>query len=519
MIKVFSPTDTTFISNGDKVLQAVRAKIRKEDNASFYIELETGLEYINNLVAGNIVVANTPQGEQAFRISNVTKTKYKLNVRADHLFYDCENYLIQDSYVVDKNCVDALNHLNDATEPQSPFIFNSDIEGIHSYRCVRKSLYEAIETVIERWGGHLVRDNFNISVMESIGTDKGITVRYAKNLQDITCDESWNDVVTKLMPVGKDGVLLPELYLLSDIQYVIPFCKTVSFEQNDIEEQNYNSEAEYKNALITDLREQANAYLKEYSIPQVSYTLSAHIDDIEIGDTVEVIDERLNISILTQVIAYEYDPVLERYTTIEFGNYQPTITGLYQNITNEIKNDISSQVENVQSNITEAMIAENKRVNNILTGSNVQFDGDKILVCNKVQNPSKSIMFNDVGVLTQDGYNYNLLMDLQGVLYPESMEIYETIIDGWTCREYKNVVELCKQLTVTGTWATFGDFNKLNITENLPFAMQDAKTWVSCDNGWASSVNTTAQDVNFDVISDVTSDVTVNVYVRGKKTE
>ena len=127
MIKVFSQTDHTFNSNGDVVLQAVRAKIRKEDNASFYLELETGLEYINYLIPNNIVVANTPQGEQAFRISNVTKTKYKLNVRADHIFYDAENYLIQDSYVVDKNCVDALNHLSDATEPQNPFIFVSDI--------------------------------------------------------------------------------------------------------------------------------------------------------------------------------------------------------------------------------------------------------------------------------------------------------------------------------------------------------------------------------------------------------
>lgn len=32
MIKVFSPTDKTFYSNGDVVLQALKAKAHKEDN-------------------------------------------------------------------------------------------------------------------------------------------------------------------------------------------------------------------------------------------------------------------------------------------------------------------------------------------------------------------------------------------------------------------------------------------------------------------------------------------------------
>ena len=37
--------------------------------------------------------------------------------------------------------------------------------------------------------------------------DNGVTVRYAKKLKDITCEESWDSVVTKLLPVGKDGVI------------------------------------------------------------------------------------------------------------------------------------------------------------------------------------------------------------------------------------------------------------------------------------------------------------------------
>ena len=37
MIKIFSPTDKIFSSNGDVVLRPLRAKVHKEDN--FYLDM------------------------------------------------------------------------------------------------------------------------------------------------------------------------------------------------------------------------------------------------------------------------------------------------------------------------------------------------------------------------------------------------------------------------------------------------------------------------------------------------
>ena len=190
MIKIFSPTDNIFTSNGDKIIIPTKAKIHKEDNGAYYLDLETNLSYVNDIVQDKIIVAPSPNGEQAFRIGNVEKTKSKLKSKCYHIYYDSENYLISDRYVVDKDCNDALDHLNSATDNTSPFKTTSNITTINSFRCVRKSLYEAINTIIERWGGHLVRDNWNIKIMDKIGQDNGVTVRYAKNLKDITCTEN-----------------------------------------------------------------------------------------------------------------------------------------------------------------------------------------------------------------------------------------------------------------------------------------------------------------------------------------
>ena len=341
MIRLFGQTDKVFTSNGDVVLKPLKAKVHKEDNGDYYLDLETTFEYLDYLVEGNIVVANTPTGDQAFRVGNVNKTKNKIETRCWHVFYDSERYLIADSYVVDKNCDEALKHLNNATEPQTEFEVYSDIATIDSYRCVRKSFYEAIKEVINRWGGHLVRNNFVIGVQASTGQDRGITIQYKKNLKDIVCTENWDAVVTKILPVGQDGILLnavnpsASIYLESSTQYDIPYTRVIEFSQ-DISQDDYPNETAYKTACVNDLTAQATAYLAKNCVPQVNYTLKADLDRVtDIGDTIEVIDERLGVNLLTKVVSFEYDCILNQYTEVEFGNLTQKLSDLVSNVSNE----------------------------------------------------------------------------------------------------------------------------------------------------------------------------------------
>ena len=43
MIKLFKSTDKNFNSNGDKIIKSYKAKVHKEDNGDFYLELECPL--------------------------------------------------------------------------------------------------------------------------------------------------------------------------------------------------------------------------------------------------------------------------------------------------------------------------------------------------------------------------------------------------------------------------------------------------------------------------------------------
>lgn len=475
MIRIFGQTDKNFDSNGDIVIQPSRAKVHKEDNGDFYLDLETSLEYIDYFVEGNIVVANTPQGNQAFRIGNVQKTKRKLETKAYHVFYDSKNYLIADAYVVDKTCNDALDHLNNATDTQSPFTTLSDILTVDSYRCVRKSLYEAIQTVIERWGGHLVRDNFNIQVRSTIGQDNGVTIRYKKNLKEISCTENWDEVCTKILPVGKDGILLNELdesadiYMYSSTTYDLPYTKTVSFEQNSIEEEEYKDsegntdETAYKQALIDDLRNQAYLYLDTNSVPKVTYTLKANMERItDIGDIVEVIDERLGIDIMTNVIKYDYDCILNKYTEIEFGNFQKTLNNLVSNITSSVQSDVTEQVTNATVSLSNDLKQSTDAIWSALGDSYVIYDGDKILVLDTLPKESATnvIMINSAGIgLSKTGINgqFTSAWTIDGTLNMQALNVINLtadLIKGGT-------LKLGSHLNVSGILELYDDTNNL----------------------------------------------------------
>ena len=467
MIKLFSITDTSFSSNGDKTIIPLRAKVHKEDNGSFYLDLETDLSYVDDLVEGNIVVAPTPQGEQAFRVGNVQKTKSKLTTKCYHVFYDTKNYLIEDSYVVDKNCNDALDHLNSATSDTSPFTTISDVTTVASYRCVRSSLYEAIETILERWGGHLVRDNFNIGIRDTIGQDNGVTVRYKKNIKDISCEENWNNVVTKLMPVGKDGLLLnalddtADLYVYSEITYPIPYTKTVSFSQDNISEEDYQDsegnldETAYTTALLQDLQQQAQNYVEINSVPQINYTLKANLEKItDIGDVVEVIDERLGINLTTNVIAYDYDCILGKYTEIEFGNFKQKLSGLVSSITNGANQIVQDATDNLQIILGDELQQAQDKIWNALGSSYVIYEGDKILVVDNLpkETATNVIMINSGGIaFSSTGINGNF--------------VTAWTIDGTFNAQAINVINFTANMIKGGTLKLGSNLNESGIVE------------------------------------------------------
>lgn len=447
MLRIFKPTDRDYRPNGDKIIQPLKATVHKEDNDSYYLDLACGTEYLPWIKSGNIIVADTPQGAQPFRILNPEITHTKITCKCNHVFYDSANYLIADSYVVDSTCNQALDHLNTATEPRSPFKTVSDINTIDSFRCVRKSLYEAIKTVLERWGGHLVRDGWTIGIRQSIGADNGVVVRYGKNLKSITASYDWSDVCTRLLPEGSDGILLNALdskqsiYMDAPKQYDLPYTKTVQFSQSDIKQEDYKTpdgkddKAAYQRACLADLRQQAQKYLEENCVPKVNYKMAANIGKItDIGDTIEVIDERMGLDLMTNVISFEWDCIQQRYTSIEFGTFSQTLSGLMGSVQETATNAAQAVNGQIVTTVNDRLNGSESKINNLFGGSYVIYDGSQILVVDSLPKESAHnvLRINAQGIgFSSSGINgkFTSAWTIDGTLNMQSINVINLVAD------------------------------------------------------------------------------------------
>lgn len=448
MLRIFSPTDKTYTTNGDKVIQPLKATVHKEDNDSYYLDLACGTEYLPWIKSGNIIVADTPQGAQPFRILNPEITHTKITCKCNHCFYDSANYLIADSYVVDSTCNQALDHLNTATEPKSPFKTISDINTISSFRCVRKSLYEAITTVLERWGGHLVRDGWTIGIRQSIGADNGVVVRYGKNLKSIEASYDWSDVCTKILPEGANGLLLnaldssQSLYMAASTQYDVPYCKTVQFSQSDIKQEDYktpdgkhNDETAYKRACLADLRQQAQKYLDENCVPKVNYKMSANLEKVtDIGDTIEVIDERMGLDMMTNVISFEWDCIQQRYTSIEFGTFKQTLSGLMGTVQQTASDAAQAVNSSIVTTVNDRLDESESKITNLVGGSYVIYDGEQILVVDSLPKESAHnvLRINSAGIgFSSSGISgsFTSAWTIDGTLNMQNINVINLVAD------------------------------------------------------------------------------------------
>ncbi|BDR72631.1 hypothetical protein K144316041_13390 [Clostridium tetani] len=367
MIAVYDSKETNFEHNGLAVLDScTRCEVEEELNGYYGLELEyprfpSKAKY---LIEDNIIKAPTPTGLQLFRIYRKVKNMSTITVYSRHIFYDLLDNFIESYRTGNVTGNGALKGILTNTQYPNNFKGYSDISTIADAYYVRKNPVEALigdnnNSFINRWGGELKRDNFNISILNSIGKDNGVTIAYGKNLLGIEEDLDISEVVTRIMPTGLDdkdnSVILPEKYIDSLLINKYPFPKVKHMHFGDIKvnpEENITLNDVYKL-----LREKVQGlYKQQIDIPNVNYAVDfvelskteeykdyKVLETVNLGDIVTVKHKKLDIDIKQKVIKYRWDSILNKYLEIELGNFKENLSTDLNNITNsieEIKEDV-----------------------------------------------------------------------------------------------------------------------------------------------------------------------------------
>lgn len=376
MIKIFNATDTDFKTAGNIIINPLYChEIKKKSLNGWYIEVEIPIKYKEYIEADKLCVVKTKSKlkPQAFRINDsITYTNRKIKFTAEHVMFDSRRYVLLDVRPTNLNGQNGLKYVNERTDKTSPFSIDSNVENVSTAYFIRKTLLESWQVFEERWGGVFEADNWDISFKQSIGKDNGETIVYGKNMQGFEIFEDWSNVCTKILPVGYDGLLLPEIYLESETQYEISYTKIVDF-QTDLE-----AEEQTETNLLLELRNNASKYLEENCVPKVSYTVNLNVNnDLEIGDTIKVLHPFVNI--FTEVLEYEYDLISEKVKSLTFGNYTRDVKTKFNNIKNTI--------ETIKQTVSKQEITIKKQtnlINSLNKNGYVYIDDNEILILDKL---------------------------------------------------------------------------------------------------------------------------------------
>lgn len=343
MITLHNSRTKNFNNNGLGILKdCISAKVCEVLNGEFNINITypVGGYLYPNLVEDNIIVTDVGYGKrQAFRIKNVNKRLDNIEVYATHIFYDLNDNLIEDIYPKGQTGETVINYILSHAQYEHNFIGYSNITKTSTARYIRKNLVESLigedsNSFINRWGGEIIRDNYNITMVNKRGVANGMQIRYAKNLTGIEFQIDRTTVGTRIMPKAFDGILLPEKYIDSpniDI-YPHPIIKIIEYSDLKLATESGEGFAS-KTELYQAMRERVQEEFKnEIDKPTITTTVNfvelantkeyqeyKELEKLNIGDYSTVYVPHLNINVTQRVYKTIYDAILGKFVEFEIG--------------------------------------------------------------------------------------------------------------------------------------------------------------------------------------------------------
>lgn len=369
---------TGFTGNGIGALpDCVSCTVTEQRNGSFELALEypvDGLHY-ESLRQRALVRAkpNPFAEEQYFRIYKISRPMNGIvAVYARHISYDLSGVPVDPCSA--NRVSTALVALQSAAAVPCDFTLWTDKNtqadfAVTEPRSMRSALGGAEGSILEVYGGEFEWDNTTVKLHGSRGQDRGVSIRYGKNLLDVKQEENCAELYTGIYPYYTDSedaiTQLPEKIVNAPGTYDFTRVLTVDLS------------AEFEDTPSADaLREAAEKYIESnrIGVPTVNLTVSfAHLEQTEeykslallervgLCDTVHVRFDRLGVQADAKVITTTYNVLRDRYDSVELGDAKATLADTVSGIAQ----DTQQAVDKTKSALEKAI----DRATQLITGN------------------------------------------------------------------------------------------------------------------------------------------------------
>lgn len=343
---LYESTETAFTSNGlGSLTDCLRCEVTEERNGVFEASFDYPMngQHFGAIQEGRIILVphddtKDPQPFIIYRRS--APLNGVVTFDAYHLSYRLSEIAVEPFTAV--SCADAMSKIVTKSINTNPFTFATDKTAVGAFeltvpRSVRSLLGGDQGSLLDVYGkGEYSFDKWDVYLHLNRGQDRGVTIRYGKNLTELTQEIDAAGLYNAVIPYYQDDehtVMLPEWYVTSSVGDIRAMVLDLSDEYDEVPTEN-------------DLRTAATAALTGGMTPaeniEVSFIALWQTDDYKdfaalqrvlLCDTVTIEYPALGISAKAEVIKVVYDALNERYLSIELGKAKKSLAQVIQETT------------------------------------------------------------------------------------------------------------------------------------------------------------------------------------------
>lgn len=363
---------------------AIKCEITEARNSSYELALEYAADGIHaaDIEPNRFIIAkpNYTDAPQIFRIYKVGKTiKGKFTVNAQHISYDLSGKVITTGSA--SSAAEACVLL----EAQAgAFTIDTDKTTVGAFTIdapasVRSFFGGKAGSLLDVYGGEWYFNNYTASLKASRGTDRGVTIRYGKNLTDLSQVLDMSNLVTGVIPyyIDPNGVKTVGTRVDTGLALDVPRDIALDF-STDVD-------PESSVPITTQLGTLATRYISNNNLVAVSNAITLDFvqmqgltERVDLCDTVKIYFEPLGLAVTAKCIKTVWDVLRERYVKTSFGDTRANITDTIANNVKSIERAASRDYVNESSQL----ITGNLGGYVILDDSDGDGKPDQILIMN-----------------------------------------------------------------------------------------------------------------------------------------
>ena len=341
---LYADTDTTNLGLGT-LADTISCKVTEERNGSYELEMQypiSGVHFAEiDLRLFILAKPNYTDDPQLFRIYRITKPLNGIcTIYAQHLSYDLSGYIIPNGL--------SANTLTGAcallTTYAGDFTVNATRTGEATFSTnvpssVRSWFGGKAGSLIDVYGGEWHFDNFTCTLESARGANRGVTVRYAKNMTELTQEQASDNLYTAVQSFYADND--------GNVVNGNPVSTGITLDSSKILV--VDASQDYSDVVpeVTDLDEYSQKYIDNNNLtaPAENITLDfvqlkGLSERVDLCDTITCIYEKLGVSVSAKCIEVEWDVLEERYTKCVLGTARHTLADTIGNITKTQDSDL-----------------------------------------------------------------------------------------------------------------------------------------------------------------------------------